>query len=304
MIKYSIIIPHKNSVCLLDRCLKSIPQRDDIQIIVIDDSSDDLAQLKNVAKNYSQCELILTTAKKGAGYARNIGLTHAKGEWLLFADADDFFHEGFLDILDNHLNSDFDIVFFDTDSCYSENMEPAPTRTRELSLGVSTQDLEILKWKVHVVWGKLYRRSLVIENMIMFDEVLANNDVMFVLNSNCKAEKFGIDSFVLYCSTVNLNSLCYNMSKANLDARFDVVLRHNRKLHEIGKGKYQINLFNLVLFYKGINSLLFLQQFFHYLKVSSIPMLWNDLKLSALGFYRLIFKPHDNLRKLQKSYNK
>ena len=40
MINYSIIIPHKNSPELLNRCLASIPQRNDIEIIVVDDNSD------------------------------------------------------------------------------------------------------------------------------------------------------------------------------------------------------------------------------------------------------------------------
>ena len=36
---YTIIIPHKNAPLLLQRCLDSIPFRDDIQIIVVDDDS-------------------------------------------------------------------------------------------------------------------------------------------------------------------------------------------------------------------------------------------------------------------------
>ena len=39
-INYSIIIPHKNSPLLLERCLESIPIRDDLQIIIVDDNSD------------------------------------------------------------------------------------------------------------------------------------------------------------------------------------------------------------------------------------------------------------------------
>jgi glycosyltransferase involved in cell wall biosynthesis len=39
-ITFSIIIPHKNTPELLQRCLASIPKREDIQIIVIDDNSD------------------------------------------------------------------------------------------------------------------------------------------------------------------------------------------------------------------------------------------------------------------------
>ena len=39
-INYSFIIPHKNIPDLLQRCLDSIPRREDIQIIVVDDNSD------------------------------------------------------------------------------------------------------------------------------------------------------------------------------------------------------------------------------------------------------------------------
>lgn len=38
-------------------------------------------------------ELFLTKEGRGAGYARNTGLSHAKGKWIIFADADDFFYE-------------------------------------------------------------------------------------------------------------------------------------------------------------------------------------------------------------------
>ena len=40
MINYSVIIPHKNIPKLLQRCLDSIPVRDDLQVIVVDDNSD------------------------------------------------------------------------------------------------------------------------------------------------------------------------------------------------------------------------------------------------------------------------
>jgi glycosyltransferase involved in cell wall biosynthesis len=40
-INYTIIIPHKNIPHLLQRCLDSIPRRNDLQIIVVDDNSDE-----------------------------------------------------------------------------------------------------------------------------------------------------------------------------------------------------------------------------------------------------------------------
>jgi len=38
---YSFIIPHKNCPDLLQRCVDSIPERDDVQVIVVDDNSDE-----------------------------------------------------------------------------------------------------------------------------------------------------------------------------------------------------------------------------------------------------------------------
>lgn len=43
---YTIIIPHYNIPSLLERCISSIPQRNDIQIIVIDDCSPNSQELR------------------------------------------------------------------------------------------------------------------------------------------------------------------------------------------------------------------------------------------------------------------
>lgn len=49
---------------------------------------------------------------KGAGYAPNIGLGEAKRKWLLFADCDDYYIEGFIYILDKYSNSNLDVLYF------------------------------------------------------------------------------------------------------------------------------------------------------------------------------------------------
>ena len=64
MINYSIIIPHKNIPNLLQRCLDSIPNREDVQIIVVDDNSDpnivDFDKFPGL--NRSNVEVIFTKA--------------------------------------------------------------------------------------------------------------------------------------------------------------------------------------------------------------------------------------------------
>lgn len=88
---YTIIIPHKNCPDLLYRCLASIPRRDNLQIIIVDDNSDfEKVDFETFPGLNEPCvEVYYTKEGKGAGYARNVGLKHAKGKWLIFVDADD-----------------------------------------------------------------------------------------------------------------------------------------------------------------------------------------------------------------------
>ena len=99
----SIIVPHFNSPALLQRLLDSIPNQENVEVLVIDDLSN------SHLKEYYECKdrnsdrnvifLNNTVQNKGAGGARNVGLAHAKGKWLLFADSDDYFVDGFIDTI-------------------------------------------------------------------------------------------------------------------------------------------------------------------------------------------------------------
>lgn len=86
--KYSIIIPHYNIPDLLMRCLKSIPVMEEIEVIVVDDNSPDAATYIERYPELSRPHLAFIRTTKGgeAGYARNVGMEHARGNWLLFAD--------------------------------------------------------------------------------------------------------------------------------------------------------------------------------------------------------------------------
>ena len=91
---YSIIIPHKNIPKLLQRCLDSIPQRDDVQVIIVDDNSDpsivDFEKFPGLKRKNTI--VVFDKSSKGAGHARNIGIERSNSKWLIFADADDFFN--------------------------------------------------------------------------------------------------------------------------------------------------------------------------------------------------------------------
>ena len=92
--KVSIIVPVYNAEEYLEQCLDSIVNQTlkDIEIILVDDNSTDKSPviMCEYQKNDSRIN-ILKGKGTGAGGARNVGLEKAKGDYLLFLDADDFF---------------------------------------------------------------------------------------------------------------------------------------------------------------------------------------------------------------------
>jgi glycosyltransferase involved in cell wall biosynthesis len=114
MILLTIIIPYYNSVRTLERLLISIGNDQRIQVIIIDDNSDiNLDSYNTLRLKYPNfLWLINKSSNKGAGACRNIGIMHAVGKCVLFADSDDFFTPNYFFKLENLLIQHFDIVFF------------------------------------------------------------------------------------------------------------------------------------------------------------------------------------------------
>ena len=115
MTKVSIIMPCYNSEKYLKNALDSIPERNDIELILINDGSTDKTSdimdtyMKNA--NYLISE-INHTENLGIGCSRKDGLKLAQGEYIMFFDSDDtIVGENFnkaLEMLDGS-----DIVYYD-----------------------------------------------------------------------------------------------------------------------------------------------------------------------------------------------
>lgn len=248
MINYSIIIPHYNSVEMLRKCLASIPERKDIQIIVVDDNSDsrevDFNHFPGLERN--NVEVVFSKKRDGgAGYARNQGLKVAQGKWLYFVDADDFLPNNCFEILDQYLDSDFDIVYFNADSIYIDTGKQA---RRHVGIQTSVMKAISLNQKeeydrLRFGWiypvAKLIKRK--ITEGIFFDEVSCANDVMFSVKTAAVANKIAVNSNVAYIITVSKGSIT-NRQNINFDlTRLEVRLRMSQFLKSIGMSKFQLS---------------------------------------------------------------
>lgn len=225
MINYSFIIPHKNTPDLLQKCLDSIPRRDDVQIIVVDDNS---AEEKVDFSSFPglddpTVEVYLTKEGKGAGYARNVGLKHAVGKWLVFADADDFFTEKINLLLDNNTGSDSDVVFFKNISIRipaGDNSARGDELNRRVDYALQTGDFT-LPVLYSCPWQKLIKRDLVLNNGITFNEVRWGNDVVFMGRIAAYAKTFSAVDIVGYGITESDNSIIKDPSLLSRIVRFE-----------------------------------------------------------------------------------
>jgi GT2 family glycosyltransferase len=100
----SIIIPNYNGVRTIHGCLESISaaKDDGVEIIVVDDCSDDGS--RDIIQSHP-CRLIALTERSGAATARNTGAAASRGEVLFFIDADCRLTEDTLPVLRRSLDS-------------------------------------------------------------------------------------------------------------------------------------------------------------------------------------------------------
>lgn len=212
-INYSFIIPHytKTDTHLLERCVKSIPDRDDIEVLVVDNSPNEIdSKLFDFRAN---TYILYSEKGKGAGCARNKGLQHATGKWLIFMDSDDYLTSDAFVHFDQYLNDNSDIIYFKTTSINNSTGKESKRHCaynrliEEYEKRISLDNGFKLRVMHYVPWGKMIKRELVCTNGFTFDEVPASNDVVFCTKTGLAAKRINVDYNIVYCTTVTDGSL-------------------------------------------------------------------------------------------------
>ena len=212
--KFSIIIPHKDTPELLQRMLDSIPLRDDLEVIIVDDNSNtkvvDFECFPGRSRPNTQ--IFFTKKGKGAGYARNVGIEHANGEWLIFADADDFFAERFENLLIEYYKSKADIIYIKHKDVLSDNILIERNRCHEFN-DVMTNDWPkeekelFFRCRHNVPWAKMVKKDLVDRCRLRYEEVKYSNDIVFNINAGCLANSVQLVNQCFYVLTEREGSL-------------------------------------------------------------------------------------------------
>ena len=216
---------------LLRRCLRSIVEqslaRDEYEIIVVDDESavspqhvvDEFAQQANITL------YIQRHARQGA--ARNLGLQHARGEWIQFVDGDDYLFAGtFSPCLALAEEKGVDLLIYDFRKVYDNGVEECPLHgAPHLLTPVTTGNDYMLRCNL---FGSccmmLFRRGLLestaLGNPLRFTEDIYIEDEEFVTKLVWRAQRMAVTNAVVYAYYQRLGSTVHNHSREHMDELF------------------------------------------------------------------------------------
>ena len=287
----SIIIPHYNSPALLEKLIKTIPEKEDIQTIVVDDNSTKEVEKYTEIKNKYSYRAEFYQNNKGvqsAGACRNIGLEHAKGQWVIFADADDYFLPNMYEYISEYFQSEYEMVIFSPTSIFLDTGEIADRhivherRIREYLENPSYEKLLNVK-RMKGPWTKIIRREVIEKQGLRFSETLHHNDMYFVFMVSYYCFKTAVSQNEIYCITRNRGSLTTKVT----EKAFDLHVQEYIKCYEFGKEKYTkeeieiINLNGAILIFEAYKRKLGIRKVIQtaiLLRKNGIPLLPKQMK--------------------------
>lgn len=292
---YSVIIPSKNIPDLLSRAINTIPQRDDIQIIIVDDSSDpkkvDFAHYPGI--NRKNTLVLFNKDGLGAGHARNVGLQYAEGKWILFMDSDDLYMENAFNMLDDYLNSDYDIIFWGITSVMSDDLSSCDRHQFKMKfLERLKRDKEQLgfycRYYYTEPWGKMVKRELIDKYNIKFEESLVANDFRFSIMTGYYASSVYYDERVLYCLTERRGSLSNSYFDSKEKALSRLQVYYNAQLFFNSKkiAHYQFVMYRNVML-KQCSDLK--ESYFDFIVSNNITKWWL-FKMTLLYHFERIYR--------------
>lgn len=182
MIKLSVIIPAFNAEAYISRCLNSIlvQEVDEscLEVLIINDGSKDKTEeiVLEYTQKYSNF-FLYNKENEGVSCARNMGVNLAKGEYILFVDADDELYQGALRLIYDFLSrNDVDMVVTNqVDLCNSREFrrKKPSIQERVIYSGIDAFEKGYLRYNAG---GSICSRKFILDNGLQFPPHIKNGE--------------------------------------------------------------------------------------------------------------------------------
>lgn len=233
-LRFSVVIPTYNSAKEVVRAIQSVREQTfkNYEIIVVDDCSTD--NTYEVLLKEQNIRLIRNSKNIRAGGARNKGIEEAKGEYIIFLDADDYLaeKETLQKINDVIGNEKTDIVYLGFEIVGRIQEKWIPTKEN------STLSQRAQNWKYENVWDVCWNKQFLKENNIKFLENRYFEDFVFYYKGIIRAKTYKVASFVTHIyTTFKSDSMTANVSEQKLQDLYINVIQFLEEVKNIPPSK-------------------------------------------------------------------
>ena len=222
--KILVVVPVYNASQYLPKCIESILSQSfqDFQLILVNDGSTD--DSLDICKKYEKFDdriIVMSQTNGGVSKARNRGLDFAKGEWITFVDADDYF-------LDDALSTLYERAMqTGTDLVLANALKLKDGKSSKLHrLKNEVLPNAIMSIKHFALWGYLFNADIIRKQQLRFIDGLAySEDRIFIYQMARYCKTIAFCNKPVYVYRINETSACSSQDgvrKAchHLDAAF------------------------------------------------------------------------------------
>ena len=221
-IKVSVIIPVYNTEKYLRECLDSVLNQTlrEIEVICVDDgSTDNSLQILKEYQKKDERVIIIEQENSGAAVARNKALNVAKGEFIAFIDADDYYPDERV-LKDLYFAVKDKKVYIAGGSL--ENFTDKDINTEKINDERIFHKNEIIEYKNYqydfYYQRFIYSKELIDKNNISFPVYRRGQDVPFFVHLMIAAERFYALDRNTYCYRVGHNEIKWDKNEVAIDA--------------------------------------------------------------------------------------
>ena len=221
--KFSIVVPVYRVEQYLDECVQSVLAQtySNLEVILVDDGSPDRSGVMcdDWAKKDSRVRVV-HQENGGLSAARNTGIRHAEGDYILFLDSDDWWeNDKVLMAVANQLErTPADVVSFNYRKSFDGILQRAYFDEALPSSGKTESLSQIMQGDrgINGACNKAFSRTLLTENQIFFRPGITSEDIDWTLRVALKADSFAFVNVCVFVYRQHSASISHSVAPKNV----------------------------------------------------------------------------------------